>query len=232
MAYLNEFPHFNANTMNLDWLLEQYATFNKRLQELHDHFDEAVATMNEELASYKAEYEREFEVFEARIDATIQEYNEKVDSINQNIGGYVNEYLTENITEILETNPVVETKYEKIGYIDTNETCTLELEEDKLYEIMTIDYALNMHKGIAVNNACKLTQCPFESAEFVHSFVYDMAWSQILDADNVFSITDYMEAYALTDERSISLSSANNILTVTNNGTNRVRVYAKIIGEL
>ena len=54
MGYLNEFPHFEANTLNLDWLLEQYSTFNKRLQELHDHFDEAVATMEEDIAQFKS----------------------------------------------------------------------------------------------------------------------------------------------------------------------------------
>lgn len=54
MGYLNEFPHFEANTLNLDWILEQYSTFNKRLQELHDHFDEAVATMEEDIAQFKS----------------------------------------------------------------------------------------------------------------------------------------------------------------------------------
>ena len=53
MAYLNEFPHVEANKLNLDWLLEQYSTFDKRLQELHDHFDEAVATFETELESFK-----------------------------------------------------------------------------------------------------------------------------------------------------------------------------------
>lgn len=232
MAYLNEFPHVEANKLNLDWLLEQYSTFNKRLKELHDHFDEAVATFETELESFKHDYEEEFLSFTNEINSTVNDISDKVDRIDSNIGDYVENYLEENIQEILVNNPVLETTFTKFGYIDTNETATLELETDKLYEIMTIDYALNMHKGIAVNNAYKLTQCPLESAEFVVSFAYDMEWSQILDSDNVFSITDYIQGRALTDETSISLSSSNNVLTVTNRGTNRVRVYYRIIGEL
>lgn len=80
MAYLNEFPHFNANSMNLDWILEQYSTFNQRLQELHDHFDEAVASMEAEIASYKAEYEQAFADYKAEINSAMTAYEASVNS--------------------------------------------------------------------------------------------------------------------------------------------------------
>lgn len=80
MAFLNEFPHFNANSMNLDWLLEQYSTFNQRLQELHDHFDEAVASMEAEIASYKAEYEQAFADYKAEINSAMTAYETSVNN--------------------------------------------------------------------------------------------------------------------------------------------------------
>lgn len=227
MAYLNEFPHVEANKLNLDWLLEQYSTFNKRLKELHDHFDEAVATFETELESFKHDYEEEFLSFTNEINSTVNDISDKVDRIDSNIGDYVENYLEENIQKILVNNPVLETTFTKFGYIDTNETATLELETDKLYEIMTIDYALNMHKGIAVNNACKLTQCPFISGEFVA----DVSLTGSGEPSDPYEL-NVNKGYALSDETSISLSSTNNVLTVTNTGTNRVRVYYRIIGEL
>lgn len=227
MAYLNEFPHVEGSTLNLDWILEQYSTFNERLQQIVDEFHTSVQTMESDIAELENTYSRKLDNFETRILNEIQEMSDKVDSINSNIGGYVNTYLTENITEILQTNPVLEVKFEKIGYIDTNETCTLELEEDKIYEIMTIDYALNMHKGVAVNNACKVTQCPLYSGEFVA----DVSLTGTGEVGDPYEL-DVNKGHALSDETSVSLSASSNVLTVTNNGTNRVRVYAKIIGEL
>ena len=80
MAYLNEFPHFNANTMNLDWILEQYSTFNQRLQELHDHFDEAVAQMEEDIATFKSEYEQAFAEYKIEVASTISTFETQVNS--------------------------------------------------------------------------------------------------------------------------------------------------------
>lgn len=227
MSYLNEFPHTEASKLNLDWILEQYSTFNQRLAEIVQHFDESVEQMQSDILQYKADYEREFNNFKNDITSLVNEYSEKVDSINENIGGYVNEYLTENINTILEDNPVLETKYEKIGYIDTNESVTYNLDTDVIYEIMTIDYALNMHKGIAVNNACKLTQCPYASAEMVA----DVVLTGSGEVGDPYEL-DVNKGYVLSDENIISLSATNNVLTITNIGTNRIRVYIKPIATL
>lgn len=225
MAYLNEFPHVEGSALNLDWILEQYSTFNQRLQEITDAFNEAVQTMEADISTLENNYRRELDNFESRILNEVQTMSNKVDSINENIGGYVNNYLTENITQILQTNPVLEVKFEKIGYIDTNETCTLELEEDKIYEIMTIDYALNMHRGLAVNNATRITESPHDMIEVIYSAELEALEPEGYDLRTTQAPVKYFEDL-------ISLSAASNVLTITNLGTNRIRVYAKIIGEL
>lgn len=225
MAFNNEFPHIEANKLNLNWLLKQYATFNDRLKELHDHFDEAVETMQNSQAAFEQAITNLFNTFKNETNAKVDEIADAVDQINQKTDEYVYNYLSENITEILETNPVLETKYEKIGYIDTNESATYNLETDVIYEIMTIDYALNMHKGLAVNNATHISQVPYIGAEMVADVVLTGG------GDDPY-VLDVNKGRVLSDENVISLSSSNNVLTVTNNGTNRVRVYAKIIGEL
>ena len=236
MAYLNEFPHTEASKLNLDWILEQYSTFNQRLAEIVQHFDESVEQMEGDILQFKGDYETAFNNFKDDITSLVNEYSEKVDSINENIGGYVNEYLTTNINTILEDNPVLETKFEKIGYIDTNESVTYNLDTDVVYEIMTIDYALNMHKALAVNNAFKITSAPFEEVDFVKS----------VSADDVFipgepgTLGNHVSGYPLTaipgvvyePSPLISAASSSNVLTITNNGTNRIRVYIKPIATL
>ena len=233
MAYLNEFPNLRPNELNLNWLLKQYATFNDRIQEILNHFDETIVTINGDIDEFKREVNGAISDFEREINSTVSEYNAKVDSINENIGGYVNEYLVENINTILVDNPVLETKYTKFGYIDTNETCTLELEEDKLYEIMTIDYALNMHKGIAVNNAFNITQTPPVVETVVGSVVASEGSVPLSPPFPVIVEVGTIPADIICNNGSlITGTTSNNVLTITNNGTNRVRVYYKIIGEL
>lgn len=89
MGYLNEFPHFEANTLNLDWLLEQYSTFNKRLQELHDHFDEAVATMEQDIAQFKTYVNGE-------LTSIRNDFNEFTELVNSNF-----ETLSTELTEVI-----------------------------------------------------------------------------------------------------------------------------------
>lgn len=225
MAYLNEFPKWDSNGRNLDWLLEQYSTFEKRLQEIRDEFTETVTRLEGDIDNLENTYQRELDLFEGRINTLVGEITRKVDSINEHTEAYVNNYLTENITEILQDNPVLETKFEKIGYIDTNESVTYNLETDVIYEIMTIDYALNMHRGIAVNNACNLTQCPFARAEVVASVVLTGG------GDDPYEL-DVNTGYVLSDESALTLNASNNVLRIYNESTNRIRVYIKPIATL
>lgn len=95
MAYLNEFPHVEANKLNLDWILEQYSTFDKRLQELHDHFDEAVATFETELESFKHDYEEEFANYKLEVQSEIDSISNAIEQISDNVSQYVSDHMSE-----------------------------------------------------------------------------------------------------------------------------------------
>ena len=98
MAYLNEFPHFEANQLNLDWILEQYSTFNKRIKEIQDHFDEAVATIQGEVE----ELNNDFEEFKETV-------NSNFDTLSEELEGQVNEAITNIQSQINIINEHMET---------------------------------------------------------------------------------------------------------------------------
>lgn len=156
MAYLNEFPHTEASKLNLDWLLEQYSTFNQRLEEIVQHFDESVQEMESDILQFKADYETAFNNFKHDITSLVNEYSEKVDSINENIGGYVNEYLTENINTILVDNPVLDTKFQRVGTIPTGESLSINLTQNRMYEIVYLDYQFNYVKYLVSNDTYRI----------------------------------------------------------------------------
>lgn len=104
MAYLNEFPSLKPNELNLNWLLEQYATFNERIQQILNHFDETVAEIRQDLATFENDINTQFDGFktEVRQDiATFEEtVNDEVDTIrdvieivNENTEQYINENI-------------------------------------------------------------------------------------------------------------------------------------------
>ena len=225
MAFNYENPHDDPNLGNYDYYVNEVKDFQRKLDEYQESVDQKLADQDADIANLQNQVNgqinglrNEVRDFEARI-------TDEVDSINEHTETYVNNYLTENITEILETNPVLETKYEKIGYIDTNETVTYNLDTDVIYEVMTIDYALNMHKALAVNNATYISQVPYIGAEMVADV------SLTGGGDDPYTL-DVNKGRVLSDENVISLSASNNVLTVTNNGSNRIRVYIKPIAAL
>lgn len=141
MAYLNEFPHTEASKLNLDWILEQYSTFNERLAEIVQHFDETVAQMEGDIAQYKNEYEQAFnnyksdinhliENFETTIEGAIEQFendiNGEVDSIRDVIE-IVNEnteqYINENIQSFMWN--VVTTTLEKSASVSAEGNATI-----------------------------------------------------------------------------------------------------------
>lgn len=236
MAFNYENPHDDPNLGNYDYYVNEVKDFQRKLDEYQESVDQKLADQDADIANLQNQVNgqinglrNEVRDFEARI-------TDEVDSINEHTETYVNNYLTENITEILETNPVLETKYEKIGYIDTNESVTYNLDTDVIYEVMTIDYALNMHKGIAVNNAFKITSAPFEEVDFVRS----VSANDIFIPGEQGTLGYHVSGYPLSSipgvvyEPSplITGTSSGNVLTITNNGSNRVRVYIKPIAAL
>lgn len=97
MAYLNEFPNFEAPQRNLDFILEQYSTFNKRIKEINDHFDEAVATIQGEVE----ELNNDFEDF-------VETVNDDFDTLSEDLQEQVNEAITEIQSQINDINTHME----------------------------------------------------------------------------------------------------------------------------
>ena len=125
MAYLNEFPHVEANKLNLDWLLEQYSTFDKRLQELHDHFDEAVAQMEESFDQAVNQFEQTLQEYETQINSDFLSFkhdiNEEVSTISnaiEQVNENIDTYLDENLPTLIEEN--VQLKQEIINIAKVN----------------------------------------------------------------------------------------------------------------
>lgn len=98
MAYLNEFPNFEAPQRNLDFILEQYSTFNKRIKEINDHFDEAVATIQGEVE----ELNNDFNEF-------VETVNDDFDTLSEDLQEQVNEGITEIQNQINIINEHMET---------------------------------------------------------------------------------------------------------------------------
>ena len=74
MGYLNEFPHFESNKLNLDWLLEQYSTFNDRLKEITDAFDAAVNQFEKDLDDYETSINDAIVSFENTVNGIIRDF--------------------------------------------------------------------------------------------------------------------------------------------------------------
>ena len=106
MAYLNEFPHFENNKQVLDWILKQYSTFNQRIQEIQDHFDEVAQGMAEQVA----ELEQDFTEFQTAINGQLDQFEDdiqgqltdglnniqsQINVISTNMATYINEHMEE-----------------------------------------------------------------------------------------------------------------------------------------
>ena len=229
MAFNNEFPHIEANKLNLNWLLKQYATFNDRLKELHDHFDEAVETMQNSQAAFEQAITNLFNTFKNETNAKVDEIADAVDQINQQTDEYVYNYLSENITEILETNPVLETKYTRVGTIAENSSITINLEQNKIYDIMCLNYAFDLVKILASNNTAQIVQAPIKKTSVVDAVF--ASETMVPDIGTVVaSITPaFTDPIILYYDSYITISVANNVLTLTNISGNVITVYDKII---
>lgn len=229
MAFNNEFPHIEANKLNLNWLLKQYATFNDRLKELHDHFDEVVETMQNSQAAFEQAITNLFNTFKNETNAKVDEIADAVDQINQQTDEYVYNYLSENITEILETNPVLETKYTRVGTIEANSSITINLEQNKIYDIMCLNYAFDMIKVLASNSVAKIVQAPIKMTSVIEA----VSGNEVMVPDVGTVISEIVpvrsDPIILYYDSYITISIANNVLTLTNTSGNVVTVYDKII---
>lgn len=209
MAYLNEFPHTEASKLNLDWLLEQYSTFNQRLAEIVQHFDESVEQMQSDILQFKGDYEREFNNFKNDITSLVNEYSDKVDSINDNIGGYVNEYLMENINTILEDNPVLDTIYQRVGVVEPSSSITISDLTSDIIDIVILDNSLNHARFFAnntTNNLISVTQ----------------DYTDVIIGERTLSVATLPQFTTR-----LMVTNVNNNVVISNSGSNNLTVYKK-----
>lgn len=95
MAYLNEFPNLKPNELNLNWLLEQYSTFNARIQEILNHFDETVSEIRQDLTNYENSINRQFDEFKTEVRTESYTVERTLETITNNMTEYVGEHITE-----------------------------------------------------------------------------------------------------------------------------------------
>ena len=110
MGFLNEFPHFESNKLNLDWLLQQYSTFNDRLKEITDAFDAAVNQFEKDLEDYETSINDAVASFENTVNGIIRDFKtetngeiatfeatvqREIEQLTTNMIAYVGEHMSE-----------------------------------------------------------------------------------------------------------------------------------------
>ncbi|WP_407422654.1 hypothetical protein [Methanobrevibacter sp.] len=236
MSNLNTFPHINADDLNLDWLLLQYATFNERIAEIMAHFDEVAAAMADQNEQYKNQMLALYNNYKNYVDAKVASMQNQVDSvkdaveqINQKTDEYVYNYLEENITEILQDNPVIETRYENKGGIAAGATTLIELDQNVVYDIMLNNWDLGTIKILASNNDWNYVALPMitendashisgvttaivPGGSIGDTFVKEISYTQVPVSEAVSYVT---------------VSINNRVMSITNNSQQTITLYMK-----
>lgn len=177
MGYLNEFPHTESNKLNLDWLLEQYRTFNDRIAEILAHFDEVAEEMRQENAQYKADMQAAFNSFKDDVNGQVASINNAIEQVSNNVEQFVEEHMAdwqleamttpdndivigeydpEEVTDggaldtmIINNKHYVLGGYKHIGVCEANDTLTFTMETGAIYEVMTYNWNYGIHKFLA-----------------------------------------------------------------------------------
>ena len=207
MAYNSEFPHFEANKFNLDWILEQYSTFNRRIQEIQDHFDEVA----EEMAGEIDQLEQDFDTFkqtvndnfsdlshdiEVQVNAAIDDIQRQIDIISDNMADYIAEHMDEWQAEaiykafVIDTNNWSTASTENITAPDTFANMRA-LIGNPNYKFI-LEYAV---EGV-MTHLCELT-CVEESSTLI-SFVGNFYDYQVMITVNEHSIVNFYEVKPTT----------------------------------
>lgn len=95
MAYLNEFPNLKPDQLNLNWILEQYSTFNDRIQEILDHFDETIGVINDNINEFKNDITTEFNNLETSVGEQIATISNAIEQVSDNVSEFVEEHMEE-----------------------------------------------------------------------------------------------------------------------------------------
>lgn len=236
MANFNSFPHVNADNLNLDWLLEQYATFNDRIAEILAHFDEVAEEMRQQNEHYKNQVLALFNNYKNYVDAQVASMNNKVDEvkdavdqINEKTDEYVNNYLEENITEILQNNPVIETRYENLGGIAAGATKTIEFEQNVVYDIMLNNWDLGTVKILASNNDWNYVSLPM-IAENDASYISGVTTAVVPGGsigDTFVKEISYTPVPVSEPATYVTVSINNRVMSITNTSQQTITLYMK-----
>lgn len=106
MAYINEFPNWDSNKLNLDWILEQYSTFNQRIQEIQDHFDEVAEAMGQQVEQLESDFDdfktlinNNMDAFELSIqrqlDQGLSNIQSQINTISSDMATYISQHMSE-----------------------------------------------------------------------------------------------------------------------------------------
>ena len=225
MAYLNEFPHVEGNALNLDWILEQYSTFDQRLQEIVDEFHQAVSDMENQINELESDYSRRLENFEGRILTTIDsfetEIRNEVASISSNIAGYVAEHMDEWQLDAMvgENNDVIIGDYDPEEPITSGGNVNELIINNKKYVINEIGYIgywlgltldlenLDLLAGSTATISKQVGADVTSANERLYTYFQQCEEEFGLDGDNYI---DYDFQYVTTPSRSDILEYAKN----------------------
>ena len=152
MAYLNEFPQWDGNGRNLDWLLEQYSTFNARIQQILDEFNSAVSQMQSDIANLELEYDRKLDNFESRVLNEVATITNAIEQISSNVSDYVSEHMSEWQLDAMvgENNDVIIGDYDPEEPITSGGNVNVLIINNKKYVINEVGY-MGYWLGLTLN---------------------------------------------------------------------------------
>ena len=133
MAYINEFPNWDSNKLNLDWILEQYSTFNQRIQEIQDHFDEVAEAMGQEVDQLESDFNdfktlvaNNMDAFELSIQRQLNQglsnIQSQINTISSDMAAYISEHMSEWQAEADYSNHVMKFSNEATPTEDLTKT--------------------------------------------------------------------------------------------------------------
>lgn len=192
MAYLNEFPSLKPNELNLNWLLEQYATFNERIQQILNHFDETVAEIRQDIATFENDINTQFDGFKNEIRSDIATFEETVNSevdtirdvieiVNEN----TEQYITENIQSFLWN--VVTVTLEKTATVSAEGNATINFDSYSIPEgyasFVVLEYSEQYQNNVWVGGNINI----IDSVGVYPSLRYSISGSNYNFAMNVYN---------------------------------------------
>lgn len=229
MAFNYENPHDDPNLGNYDYYVNEVKDFQRKLDEYQESVDQKLADQDADITNLQNQVNSQINGLRNEVRDFEERITDEVDSINEHTETYVNNYLTENIETILQHNPVLETKYNRIGTIQAHSTITINLTQNKMYDIMTLNYAFDMHKLIVSNDTYKFYIRPYIDTELVDV----VSASEVIVPDVGTVLTAPLvvgrEPVAVPVLNAVTANINNLVLTLSNNTDNVLTVYMKEI---